>query len=90
MRNEYCVVADEVDIVDADKDYYDKLYFNDHIRRYSLFKDNEQINNFVETKYSYDGNAFLGRQPISMVELITEGITHFTALRHGQLLKEYS
>ena len=90
LKIEYCVVADEIDIVDADEDYYYKLYIVEQIRRYSHFKDNEQINNFVETKYSYDRNAFLGKQPISMVELIAERITYFTALRHAQLLEEYS
>ena len=81
---------DEIDIVDADEDYYDKLYIEEHIRRYSHFKDKEQRNNFVETTFSYDGNAFLGKKLISMVEVITEGITHFTALRHAQTLEEYS
>ena len=90
LNIEYCVVADDIDISDADEDYYDKLYIKEQIRRYSHFKDNEQISNFVEAKYSYDGNAFLGKQPISTVELITEGIAYFTALRHAQLLEEYS
>ena len=79
-----------IDVVDADEDYCDKLHIKDQIRRYSHFKDNEQINYFVETKYSYDGNSFLGKQPISMVEVITERITYFSALRHAQLLEEYS
>ena len=81
---------DEIDIVDGDNDYYDKLYIVEQIRLYSHFKDKEQINNFVEAIYSSDGNAFLGKKPILMIEVITEGITHFTALRHAQMPEEYS
>ena len=41
LKIERCVVADEIDIVDADEDYYDKVYIIEQIRRDSHFKDNE-------------------------------------------------
>ena len=79
MHIEYSILPDE--------DYFDKEYIKEQIRRYSHFKDAKQINDYVEKEYEYDGNAFLGKKPISVIQLITEGVAHFTTLRQAQKLE---
>ena len=61
-----------------DELYYDKKYAFDQIKRFSHYKKTEEIRDFVEKHYTYDGTIFLGKKPISVIQLITQGIEHFS------------
>ena len=56
--------------------------------RYSHFKNRDLINEYVEKEYVYDGTAFISKKPISVIQMITEGVSHFTALREAQKNEE--
>ena len=82
------ILNEERNPVQDNPDYYDKKYCIDQIRRFSHFKNKDKIKAFVESKYHHDGSSFIGKKPISVIQLITEGIFYFTTLRNNEKLKE--
>ena len=55
---------------------FDKKYVIEQIRRFSHYKQIDEISKFVNSHYQYDGAIFLGKNPISVIQLITEDINH--------------
>ena len=75
---------------DLDEYYNDKEHAIRIIKRYSHFKDNDKIRQFVDHSYcSANDNFFILGKPVSLISLINEGISYFTDLREkSKLLKE--
>ena len=68
---------------------FDKKYVKEQIRRFSHYKEYDEISKFFESQYEYDGSAFIGKRPISVIKLIGEGISHFAELKYkDNMLKE--
>ena len=70
-----------------DPDYYDKAYIKAQVRRSTLYKDKDEISRFAENAYKSDASAFVNSYPISVIQTINDGLTHFSKLKYENKLK---
>ena len=71
---------DEINIIDEYN--RNKEYATAIIRRYSNFKDVDKIMSYVEHSYcSESDNFFILNKPVSLIQLIDEGVSYFTDMK---------
>ena len=55
------------------------------IKRYSHYKDVEKNRQYADENYSIDiEKGYLNEKPVSVIQIITEGITHFTDIKFNE------
>ena len=84
LEIEFEILPEETLVSSQTEESFDKEYITKQIRRYSHFKDIKLISDFVESHYKYDSESFISKQPISVIDMITEGVTHFSAMRSSE------
>ena len=57
------------------------------MHRFSHYKNKEEISKFVEDAYKSDASAFANSYPISVIQTINDGVTHFSKLKNEEKLK---
>ena len=88
LEIKYNIIPPDTSPTVTNADYFDKQYVVQQIRRYSHYKENEEITKYVEDNYQYDGTAFINKKPLSVIQIITEGVNHFSAIKAEQKLKK--
>ena len=64
---------------------YDKTCVVEQIKHYSHYKDVEKIRQYIDENYSIDfKKGFLNKKPVSVIQIITEGITHFIDIKRNE------
>ena len=89
LEVETTVLENESDI-DASEEFFEKQYALRQIRRYSHYKNNEQIQAYLDEQFRI-GNfekGFLANNPVSLLELIGKGINHFSEIRFQEKSQE--
>lgn len=74
--------TEEEELNETEEFYRNKQYAIKLIKRYSHFKDTEKIEQFVNFSCcSENDSAFILGKPVSLIQLIDEGISYFTDMR---------
>ena len=63
---------------------FDKNFIKAQIKRFSKYKNVDEISSYVEEHYKHDGRSFVGHQPFSVINMITEGSSYFQTIKYQQ------
>ena len=73
------------EITSHSEDENSKLYAINTIRRFSKYSKKEEIAQYVSANYEIEGdNFFISGKEVSLIQLIYNGINHFTEKRNMQ------
>ena len=82
LEFEFSIINDESPLQDyLDDADFDKARIIAQIRRYTHYKKKEEISEFVESRYHYNGSEFINSKPACMHDIIAEGIKYFSSVK---------
>ena len=83
LEVKYNFIQNENEVIQEDPN--DKQYIVDQIKRFSKYKKVDDIKNYVDRNFSINDNKFIDQKPVSTIQLITEGVFHFSSKKKGEI-----